>query len=98
MAAAQVQLQKGNKMEEKELYIKQHNDIRKRFTGDSKVARLYEIHKKNYDISNTDNLAIKHSEIIQAMEEYNYNYNNIIDKAAADIAQKINEHLEQLQK
>ena len=58
----------------------------------------YEIHKKNYDISNTDNLAIKHNEIIQAMEEYNYNYNNIIDKAAADIAQKINEHLEQLQK
>ena len=85
-------------MDEREIYIKQHNDIRKRLTRDSKVARLYEIHKKNYDISNTDNLAIKHNEIIQAMEEYNYTYNNIIDKAAADIAQKINEHLEQLQK
>ena len=85
-------------MDEREIYIKQHNDIRKRFKGNSKIDLLFEMHNRNYNTSYTDNLAIKHSEIIQAMEEYNYNYNNIIDKAAADIAQKINEHLEQLQK
>lgn len=85
-------------MDEREIYIKQHNDIKKRFIGNSKIDLLFEMHKRNYNTSYTDNLAIKHSEIIQAMEEYNYNYNNIIDKAAADIAQKINEHLEQLQK
>lgn len=85
-------------MTDNELYIKQHNDIIKRFKGDNKQAIIFEMHNRNYNTTGNNNLVLKHNEIIQAMEEYIYNYDNIIDKAAADIAQKINEHLEQLQK
>lgn len=85
-------------MTEKESYIKQHNNIHRKFTNNSSNNAIFELHQRKYNTSDKKNIILQHNDIMQIIEECNNNYKDIIDKAAADIAQKINEHLEQLQK